>query len=198
MRCVSGLKRPCWQASEARNNPCRPWHQFVGGIAAILVCVPAVSAKEAPRVAPALAGETWINTAPLHPADLRGQVVLIEFWTFGCVNCRNVEPYIKTWHAAYAAKGLTVIGIHSPEFDYERGREAVAAYARTHALQHPILIDDDFVNWRRFDNRAWPAMYLIDKRGRIRYVKVGEGDYERTERAIQTLLAEAHPLAGDR
>ena len=159
------------------------------GLLAGLVWLPVASVAEAP-LAPELTGEAWINTEPLQAADLQGRVVLVEFWTFGCVNCRNVEPYVKQWHETYAPKGLIVIGIHSPEFAYERGREAVEAYARKHRLDYPILIDDDFVNWRRFANRAWPAVYLIDKQGRVRYSTFGEGHYDRTEAVIRQLLAE--------
>ncbi len=161
---------------------------LVGGIAAALLGLVGVAAADLP--APELTGQTWINSAPLPPEALRGRVVLVEFWTFGCYNCRNVEPYVKRWHEAYAAQGLTVIGIHSPEFDHERDRSAVEAYARTHELSYPILLDNDFVNWRRFNNRAWPALYLIDKRGRIRYQKIGEGAYDRTEATIRQLLDE--------
>lgn len=142
------------------------------------------------KPAPDLASSTWLNSAPLRLADLRGKVVLVEFWTFGCYNCRNVEPYIKQWYEKYGGQGFTVIGVHSPEFSHEREVENVKRYMKDHDIRFPVPIDNDFSTWKRYGNRYWPAMYLIDKRGIIRYVKIGEGGYGETERQIQVLLAE--------
>lgn len=144
----------------------------------------------AERKAPEVSGEHWINSEPLRLAELQGRVVLVEFWTFACYNCRNVEPYVKAWHERYADNGLVVIGVHTPELAMERNVENVRRYVDEHELRHPIVIDNGFLTWQRYDNHAWPAIYLIDKHGLIRYVKVGEGDYDRTEQVIQTLLAE--------
>lgn len=143
------------------------------------------------RPAPDLTTSRWINSPPLSLGDFRGSVVLVEFWTFGCVNCRNVEPQIKRWHEAYTDRGLVVVGIHSPEFAYEKNLDAVTQYVREHAIPYPIAIDNDFSIWNRYGNRYWPAIYLIDKRGTIRYTRFGEGGYAETERMIQDLLAEA-------
>ena len=128
--------------------------------------------------------------APLRMAELKGKVVMVEFWTFGCYNCRNVKPYVKQWHQNYADKGFVVIGVHSPEFSYEHDFAKVKQYIQEHDIRFPIPIDNDFSTWNRYGNRYWPAMYLIDKQGVIRHVRIGEGGYQETERLIQSLLAE--------
>ncbi len=140
--------------------------------------------------APEFTTQTWVNSEPLRLRNLRGKAVLVEFWTFGCGNCRNVEPYVKRWHQQYANQGLVVIGVHAPEFDHERDPDNVKQYVRQQDIRYAVTIDNDFDMWRRYDNHAWPAIYLIDKRGVIRYVKIGEGDYDHTEQRIQALLAE--------
>ncbi len=140
--------------------------------------------------APEISGDIWINSAPLRWADLRGRVVLVEFWTFECWNCHNVEPYIKKWHARYAAEGLQVLTVHAPEFDRERDPDNVRAYVKKAAITYPVVLDNDFVNWKRYDNHYWPVVYLIDKRGMLRHRKIGEGDYDKTESTIRALLAE--------
>src|SRR6266852_9960483 len=136
--------------------------------------------------APEITGQTWINAAPTRLADLKGKVVLVEFWTFGCFNCRNVEPYVKDWHQKYADQGLVVIGVHAPEFDYERDIENVKQHIRKNDIRYAVPIDNDFTTWNRYGNRYWPAMYLIDKQGIIRYTRFGEGGYAQTEQSIRT------------
>ena len=140
--------------------------------------------------APEIANEVWLNSEPRRMADLRGKVVLVEFWTFGCYNCRNVESYVKDWHRKYAGKGLVVLGVHSPEFDYERDLENVKRHIRKNDIRYAVPIDNDFTTWNLYGNRYWPAFYLIDKQGIIRYTRFGEGGYAQTEQQIQTLLAE--------
>jgi thiol-disulfide isomerase/thioredoxin len=140
--------------------------------------------------APDIASSTWLNSDPIHLSDLKGRVVMVEFWTFGCYNCRNVEPYVKAWHQKYAERGFVVIGVHSPEFSYEHDLDKVTRYLKEHDIRFPVPIDNDFSIWNRYGNRYWPAMHLIDKQGVIRYVRVGEGGYQETERLIQALLAE--------
>jgi thiol-disulfide isomerase/thioredoxin len=139
--------------------------------------------------APEITGQTWLNSAPLRVADLKDKVVLVEFWTFGCYNCRNVEPHVKEWHRKYVEQGL-VIGVHTPESSYERSATALAEYLRTQQIHYPVVTDNDFAIWNRYGNRAWPTMYLIDTHGVIRYTHVGEGSYVQTEQQIQALLAE--------
>ena len=143
--------------------------------------------------APEITSETWINSKPLRAADLRGKVVLVEFWTFGCQNCRNVEPHIKQWHSAYGDKGMVVVGVHSPEFKHEADIGSVRRYIGQNGIRYAVAIDNDFTNWNHYGNRYWPAVYLIDRKGIIRHVKIGEGEYERTEGLIRDLIAEELP-----
>jgi thiol-disulfide isomerase/thioredoxin len=140
--------------------------------------------------APEITGQTWFNAAPTGLAELKGKVVLVEFWTFGCSNCRNVEPYVKEWHRKYAEQGLVVIGVHTPEFDFERHSKNVEHYVRVQQIAYAVVTDNDFATWNRYGNRAWPTVYLIDKQGVIRYTRVGEGGYAQTEQQIQALLVE--------
>jgi thiol-disulfide isomerase/thioredoxin len=146
--------------------------------------------------APELKNEVWLNTdAPLRLADLRGQVVLLEMWTFDCINCRNVLPALRGWHAAYAGQGLVIIGNHYPEFAHEAELDRLKAAVARLEIPYPVAQDNDGLTWRAYDNHFWPAFYLIDKQGRIRYKHIGEGRYAETEAAIQALLAE--PLHTD-
>lgn len=140
--------------------------------------------------APDITNDTWLNGPPVHLDDLKGKVVMVEFWTFGCYNCRNVEPYVKEWYRKYHQQGLAIIGVHSPEFTYEQDVEKVKRYLVDHDIHYAVPIDNDFSTWNRYGNRYWPAMYLIDKRGIIRHVRIGEGGYQETERLIQELLTE--------
>ena len=140
--------------------------------------------------APEITGQVWLNATPKRIADLKDKVVLVEFWTFGCYNCRNVEPYVKQWHNKYAEQGLVVIGVHTPESSYERSVSALEEYLHKQQIRYPVVTDNDFATWERYGNRAWPAVYLIDKQGLIRYTHIGEGSYAQTEQQIQTLLAE--------
>ena len=139
---------------------------------------------------PEITSSAWINSEPQSFSGLRGKVALVEFWTFGCCNCRNVEPQVKQWHQQYLDRGLVVISIHSPEFAYEKDIDAVTRYVRDHGIRYAVAVDNDFANWNRFGNRYWPAMYLVDKRGVVRYVRVGEGGYDQTQRVIEALLKE--------
>lgn len=142
------------------------------------------------KSAPEITGKTWLNSMPLSLAGLRNKVVLVEFWTLGCSNCRNVEPYVKEWHAKYSSQGLVVVGVHTPEFSYEKELDKLHEYIDTHRIRHAVVIDNDFAIWNRFGNRYWPTLYLIDKTGAICSVKIGEGSYQETEQKIRQLLAE--------
>ena len=134
--------------------------------------------------------DSWINSEPLTMEELRGRVVLIDFWTYTCVNCIRTFPYLRDWHAKYADRGLTIVGVHAPEFAFERVRENVVESAMEHGLTYPIAQDNDFKTWRAYFNRFWPAKYLIDQDGVVRYSHFGEGDYDVTEREIRRLLEE--------
>ena len=144
------------------------------------------------RLAPELAGISgWINSEPFTLESQRGSVVLVDFWTYTCVNCIRTLPFLKSWHAKYAESGLVILGVHSPEFQFEKLRENVTDAMDTFGIKYPVAQDNDFETWRAFNNRFWPAKYLIDKDGVIRYFHAGEGSYDETERAIRELLAEA-------
>ena len=140
--------------------------------------------------APELATGDWINSEPLKLHELRGRVVLIEFWTFGCINCRNTLPFVKSWDDRYRDKGLTVIGVHSPEFDEERDVERLRRELSSLGIRYPIVTDNDYQTWNAYKVEAWPTAFLLDKQGRIRWMRVGEGDYDEAERLIQQLLSE--------
>ena len=145
--------------------------------------------------APEIRGtQRWFNTPggrSLSLESLRGRVVLIDFWTYSCINCIRTLPYLKAWDARYRGGGLTIIGVHAPEFPFERDAGNVGQAIRSNGLRYPVAQDNDFATWRAYDNQYWPAKYLIDARGRVRYTHFGEGDYEETEAAIRALLAEA-------
>jgi thiol-disulfide isomerase/thioredoxin len=141
-------------------------------------------------LAPEIISPTWINSEPLKMEDLRGKVVMVEFWTFGCWNCRNIEPYVKEWHDKYAKQGLVVIAVHSPEFSNEKEVDKVKTYVQENNIPYAVPIDNDFRIWRQYRNRYWPTLYVIDKKGTIQYTRIGEGAYEQTEETIQRLLAE--------
>jgi thiol-disulfide isomerase/thioredoxin len=140
--------------------------------------------------APELASGDWINSEPLKLKDLRGRVVLIEFWTFGCYNCRNTLPFVKSWDDRYREKGFTVIGVHSPEFDNERMVENLRREVASLGIRYPVVSDNDYQTWDAYNVAAWPTTFLLDKQGRIRWMHVGEGDYDEAEQLIQKLLAE--------
>ena len=140
----------------------------------------------APDVASLTTG--WLNTAPLTPAELAGKVVLYDLWTFGCINCLHTVPNLRVWHDRYAADGLVIVGVHSPEFDYERDPANVAAALRDQRIAYPVALDPDHRIWRAFDNHYWPSFFLYDRSGARRYTHIGEGAYATTEDAIRQLL----------
>ena len=144
--------------------------------------------------APELA-RAWLNSPPLSMRQLRGKVVLIDFWDYTCVNCIRTLPYVKAWHERYHPHGLVVIGIHTPEFTFAQHESNVERGAREFGLTYPILIDSGYEIWQAFANRCWPAKYLIDAKGYVRYAHFGEGAYSETESAIQELLREINPAA---
>jgi thiol-disulfide isomerase/thioredoxin len=144
--------------------------------------------------APELFGvDPWLNTPdgePLRLAALRDRVVLLEFWTFACVNCQRTLPFLRGMHDQFQPD-LAVVGVHSPEFRFERSVRNVERAVREYGLEYPVGLDNDFVAWNAYGNRYWPTMLLIDRAGQIRYTQIGEGDYGGTETAIRALIAEA-------
>jgi peptide-methionine (R)-S-oxide reductase len=142
------------------------------------------------KPAPALIDGRWINSEPLKAADLRGKVVLLDFWTFGCYNCVNTLPALKKLDADYRRKGLTIVGIETPELDLERSFDNLAAAVKKRGIEYPVLTDYDSANWNAFAVEAWPTVIILDKTGRIRYRHVGEGAYDTQENVVKALLAE--------
>ncbi len=141
---------------------------------------------------PDLSGATdWLNSPPLSAAALKGKVVLIDFWTYSCINCLRTIPYTRAWADKYRGQGLVVIGVHSPEFAFEKNIDNVKAAIADFKIDYPVAIDNDYAIWRAFQNHYWPAHYFIDAEGRIRHHHFGEGEYDQSERVIQQLLAEA-------
>ena len=134
---------------------------------------------------------TWLNSPPLTPSGLRGKVVLVDFWTFTCVNWLRTLPYVRAWAAKYKDKGLVVIGVHTPEFSVEHDIANVRRAAQSMRVDYPVAVDNDYGVWRAFNNNYWPAVYVADAKGRIRFHHYGEEGYEETERVIQQLLREA-------
>jgi len=131
----------------------------------------------------------WINSNKIKSMkELRGKVVLVDFWTYSCFNCINTFPYVQSWHEKYEKDGLVVLGIHAPEFRFERNLDNVKGAVKKHGLTFPIALDNGFKLWRAYGNRYWPAFYLIDKNGVVRYRHFGEGRYQETEAAIANLL----------
>jgi thiol-disulfide isomerase/thioredoxin len=148
---------------------------------------PALSAP----LASVLTGQKWLNTEPLRPESLRGKVVLVNFWTFTCVNWLRTFPYVRAWAEKYKDRGLVVVGVHTPEFNVEKDFANVTRAAASLGVGYPVATDNDYAIWRAFDNYAWPALYFIDADGRVRHHVLGEGSYDKSERWIQELLAEA-------
>ncbi|HEY6805668.1 MAG TPA: peptide-methionine (R)-S-oxide reductase MsrB [Pyrinomonadaceae bacterium] len=148
-----------------------------------------VKATEA-NVAPDFAAGTWINSEPLTLQKLRGRVVLIEFWTFGCYNCRNTLPVVKSWNERYGNKGLTIVGVHSPELDEEYNVDNVRREVASLGIRYPVVTDNAYATWSAYKVDAWPTIFILDKTGQIRWSHVGEGAYDEAEQTIKKLLAE--------
>lgn len=164
-----------------------PVKLILPALAAIMAFTACTSFK-----APEITGiRAWINSEPLTIEELHGKVVLVDFWTYTCVNCIRTIPYLKQWHAKYSDDGLVIIGIHSPEFDFEKDYSNVLAATKTNGITWPVAQDNDFETWRNYANSFWPAKYLIDQDGIIRYTHFGEGAYDDTEEQIRKLLVES-------
>jgi len=143
--------------------------------------------------APEISNGMWINAEPLTLKSLHGRVVLIEFWTFACYNCRNTLPTVKKWDAQYRDKGLTIIGVHTPESDLESNLNDVRREVAELGVKYPVVTDNDYSTWKAYKVEAWPTLFLLDKQGRVRWTHVGEGYYDQTEAVIKKLLAEEEP-----
>src|SRR5438105_12355894 len=135
---------------------------------------------------PSLSGAAeWLNSEPLGRADLRGSVVLVDFWTLTCINWLRTEPYVRAWWQAYRDDGLVVLGVHTPEFAFEHDLDLVRTATRQRGIDYPVVVDNDYGVWSAFDNHYWPALYFVDREGIIRDQHFGEGRYEESERVVQ-------------
>lgn len=130
----------------------------------------------------------WLNSSPLLIANLKGSVVLVQFWTFACINCQRTLPYIVRWHQKYAGQGLKVIGIHTPEFAFERDVNNIKRALQQHQIAYPVPIDNDYKTWNAYSNQYWPHLFVADRQGLLRYEHIGEGAYDTTEQTIRKLL----------
>jgi thiol-disulfide isomerase/thioredoxin len=138
----------------------------------------------------------YINTSPITLKDLKGKVVLVDFWTYSCINCIRTLPYLVDWNSKYADKGLVIVGVHTPEFEFEKNTDNVKAAVQKFGIKYPVFQDNDKGTWNAYENRYWPRKYIIDSEGYIRYDHIGEGGYAETEKVVQTLLAERAALQG--
>jgi thiol-disulfide isomerase/thioredoxin len=149
-----------------------------------------VTLADARRAAPELTGIThWLNSSPLMLAELRGKVVLVDFWTYGCINCVHTLPHVVDLYEKYKDKGLVVIGVHAPEFPYEKKTAGVAAALKRHHITYPVAQDNNFKTWNAYRNHYWPAQYIVDRHGRIVYQHAGEGQYDTMEQTVRRLLS---------
>ena len=130
----------------------------------------------------------WLNSSPLKVSDLKNQVVLVQIWTFACINCQRTLPYITRWHRQYAAQGLKVIGIHTPEFPFERDVNNVKKALKRHKISYPVALDNEYKTWNAYHNNYWSHLFLADRQGFLRYDHIGEGAYQETEQLIKKLL----------
>ena len=194
-----------WRGEECVHSLNPPNAMNIRSLALPLAAAAAVSVAALTFAAPPLGGDTpagatrsapefqkidnWFNSQPLKLDELRGKVVLVDFWTYTCINCLNHLPYVKDWHQKYKDQGLVVVGVHTPEFAFEKSAKNVQDAIRKLEIKHAVAQDNSYATWKAFDNHYWPAVYLIDKEGKIVYSHFGEGRYGETEKKIQALLA---------
>jgi peroxiredoxin len=144
---------------------------------------------DAQRAAPNFVGiSNWLNSGPLSIADLRGKVVLVDFWTYGCINCTRTLPHVRRLYDTYQDRGLVVVGVHTPEFPFEKVTSNVQTAIKRHGIKYPVAQDNEYATWKAYHNQYWPAQYIIDRNGTIVFEHAGEGQYDEIERTIQKLL----------
>jgi thiol-disulfide isomerase/thioredoxin len=169
----------------------------IAGLAAAAVGTPALAGDgrkaiqlaDAHTAAPNFIGITrWFNSAPLSIGELRGRVVLVDFWTYGCYNCVNTLPYVTKLYDQYKGRGLVVVGVHTPEFPFERSAGNVQAALKRHGITYPVAQDNDSATWNAWRNQYWPAQYMVDQRGNVVFSHAGEGQYDEIERTVRRLL----------
>jgi len=189
---VPGYTEAFQERIEASGRASRELDQVVGTTRRVPT-TEAVRTSALPDYGPApdFAGvTTWLNSEPLALAGLEGRVVLVDFWTYSCINCLRTLPYLRAWHERYRSSGLVIAGVHTPEFAFERELGNVRESIRRLGIRYPVAVDNDYGTWNAWGNRYWPAKFLVDRAGRVRYYHFGEGEYATTERAIRALLAE--------
>lgn len=167
---------------------------FLGAAAMTITAAPfgtIASAKTRSELSPLARATAWLNSPPLTEADLKGRVVLVEFWTYSCINWRRQLPYVRAWAQKYLDRGLIVVGVHSPEFSFEKNIDNIRWAVKDMRVAFPVAVDNDHAVWRGFNNEYWPALYFADGKGNVRHHVFGEGEYEQSEKVIQKLLAEA-------
>jgi thiol-disulfide isomerase/thioredoxin len=153
---------------------------------AALAAPPATSSR-----APEFTGiDKWLNSESLTMQQLRGKVVLVDFWTYTCINCINTLPHVKSWYSKYKDQGLVVVGVHTPEYPFERSTDNVKTAIKRFDIKFPVAQDNNYATWSAYNNQYWPAFYLIDKKGQVVYTHFGEGQYDQTEATIKALLAQ--------
>ena len=198
-RAVPGYTNALQSHIESNVSARQALGRITGNVASgdLATCTPASPVLQQCGPAPALAGIShWLNTpgdAPLTLAGLKGRVVLVDFWTYSCINCQRTLPQLEAWNQAYARDGLTIIGIHTPEFAFEHVTSNVAQAVRQLGVQYPVAQDNDYTTWNAYKNNYWPAEYLVDATGTIRHVDFGEGEYDQSESFIRQLLVAARP-----
>lgn len=185
-----------WEAETSLRNTQNTHRSLIGAFSSIVPAVLAAGAGSRLSLAdygpmPDLnGGVAWLNSSPLSSRSLRGKVVLVNFWTYTCINSLRALPYVKSWAAKYQSSGLVVIGVHTPEFSFEKDQTNVEAALRDLQLNYPVVMDSNYRIWQDFNNQYWPAFYIVDAKGKIRYEHSGEGEYGDSERVIQALLKE--------
>ena len=163
----------------------------ITALAASPAAAPAATLPGKNNTAPDFTGiDNWINSSPLTMQQLRGKVVLVDFWTYTCINCIDVLPYVKAWNQQFSNQGLVVVGVHTPEYPFERNTDTVKEAIKRLGITYPVAQDNHYATWNAYDNEYWPAFYLVDKKGRVVYTHFGEGAYDQTEAKIKSLLAE--------
>ncbi|KQV59092.1 MULTISPECIES: thioredoxin family protein [unclassified Duganella] len=165
--------------------------KFLAAAATLFGASAGASAATAPFEAPEFSGiAQWLNSEPLTMKQLRGKVILVDFWTYDCINCINTLSHVVQWHDKYKDKGLVVVGVHTPEYAFERKTENVRTALKRFDIRYPVAQDNRYATWNAYNNRYWPAFYLVNKKGQVVYTHFGEGQYEQTEARIQQLLAQ--------
>jgi len=168
---------------------CAVAFNVIPGVADEHAATPQIQLVDAQRLAPNFVGiDNWLNSAPLNITDLRGKVVLIDFWTYGCYNCVNTLPHVTRLYDTYKDKGFVVVGVHTPEFPFEKSIGNLQAALKRYGIRYPVAQDNEYATWNAYRNQYWPAQYILDQTGKIVFEHAGEGQYDEMERVVRKLL----------